>query len=220
MTYLELVRLLMQEAAVNTTPSGLTTVVDQSGELARVVEWVRDAWLDIQGTKKWTFLWEQADIVIPAGFNALAGDLPASRWDRFTTYRIDPVSGQLRDLDYVPWQRFSLEYRILGNADSMTAWTVRPDNAFVVNAPAGANTTFNVQRYRNPQNLAADADEPLLPEDLHKLIVFHALVKYAGYDEAGNQRMIAVDEVKRKTRALNERCLPSFEMGGSLIDNY
>lgn len=220
MTFLDLVRRLVQEAAVRSTPAGLTTVVGQAGELKRCVDWAASAWLNIQGTKKWTFLWEQADIVIPAGFNALAGDIPADRWDRFQTFRVDPTTGQKRDLDYVPWQRFSLEYRDLNNADHMGAWTIRPDSAFVVNAPTSVNTTFTVQRYQNPQHLVADLDEPLLPEDLHELIVYHALVKYAGYDEAGNQRSVAVDEVKRMTRALNQRCLPSFEMGGSILDNY
>lgn len=220
MTYLQLVRMLMKEAAVNTTPAGLTTVINQTGEIDRCVGWVNDAWLEIQSTKKWTFLWEQADVVVPPTFNAVAGDIPADRWDRFNTFRVDPSSGQFRDLDYVPWQRFSLEYRTLLGDDSMSAWTIRPDNAFVLNSPASVSTTIKVQRYRNPQSLALDVDEPLLPDDLHKLIVWFALTHYADYDEAGNQRSSAVDNVKRLTKALNSRCLPSFEMGGSLLDNY
>ena len=49
MNFLGLVQRLRQEAGAAGT--GATTVINQSGELARMVNWINDAWLDIQSLK-------------------------------------------------------------------------------------------------------------------------------------------------------------------------
>ncbi len=50
MTFLQLVQRLRQEAGASGT--GPVTVVNQDGELARMVNWINDAWLDIQSQHK------------------------------------------------------------------------------------------------------------------------------------------------------------------------
>lgn len=218
-TLLEMTQRLAREAAVNgITPS---TTLSQSGENQRLGNWVIDAWREIQGSKLWNFLWEQVDIIVPNTLNYVATDLPPSRWDKCGTWLITLSSDNGdRALDYLPWVDFDQTYRRLGPTGAITAWTVRPDNRFVVNAPASGATTINVQRWRNPQILALDADVPLIPADLTMLIVYTALKKNAGYDEGGNQRAVAVDEMKTLRAALYDRCLPEIDFGGSLLDIY
>lgn len=218
-TFLELTQRLAQEAAVNGVAP--TTTVGQTGENKRLGDWIVDAWLEIQGIQLWSFLWEQVPLIVPDTLNVVAGDIPAPRWDKEQAWVV-PLSSDnaARNLDYMTWRDFSTTYQRLGNTGAITAWSIRPDNAFVVNAPANGDTTINVQRWRNPQVLLADTDVPLIPADLTMFIVYTALKKYASYDEAGTQRLIAVDEMKRLRTALEERCLPQFTMGGSLLDNY
>jgi len=220
MTFLELVQALAQEAAVN--GEGPSTTVALVDEPKRVRDWIVQAWIEIQGTKLWNFLWEQVDIVMLDTTNVLATTVPETRWLKDDTWLPQPVTSDNTDrqLDYIRYSDFNAIYRRLGDPGSINTWSIRPDNAFVVNAKAVGDTTINVQRYRAPQILVADGDVPLLPEDLHMLIVWTALKKYAGYDEAGNQRAIALDEMKIMKEALYTRCLPSFSMGGSLLDLY
>lgn len=219
-TLLELTQRLAREAAVNgITPS---TTLAQTGESQRLGNWIVDAWREIQGSRLWHPLWEKVDIVVPDTLSSVQTDIPPSRWDKSCTWLI-PVSSDNgdRELDYIEWREFDRTYRRLGNTGAITAWTVRPDNKFVVNAPASGATTINVQRWKNPQMLALDTDVPWIPADLTMLIVYAALKKYAGYDEAGVQRSVAVDEMKTLRAALYERCLPELTLDGtSLLDIY
>lgn len=221
MNFLALCNALAQEAGVNGDPA-LSGVVAQTGELKRIVDWTQGGLQEILGTKLWNFLWENPTLTLPFGANAIAGSIPASRWDKDQTWTVEPTGTPPRNLDYVPWRQFSEMYRILLTDGNMTAWTIRPDNAIVFNAKSAdpAGSPINVERWKNPVPLADANDVPPLPEDLHMLIVWTALKKYAGYDEAGNQRSIAIDEMKRMKESLYARCLPEMEMGGSLLDNY
>jgi hypothetical protein len=219
-TFLDMTLRLAQEAAVNgvNVPS---SVNGNTGESKRLGDWIADAWREIQGTRKWSFLWEQVSIVILNGTNTLATTLEAPRWDKEQAWLVPASSDNgNRNLDYLEWPLFSSTYQRLGQPGGINAWSVRPDKVFVVNALALGDTTINVQRWKYPQMLVNDTDVPLLPSDLTMLIVYTALKKYAGYDEAGAQRTIAVDEMKTLKEALFERCLPEFTMGGSLLDYY
>lgn len=217
---LEMAQRLSREASVNgITPSSTT---GQSGEPQRIGDWIVDAWREIQGSKRWNFLWEQVTLTVLDTTNVLATVLPPSRWDKESTWLVAGVGSDNgdRQLDYIPWQEFAITYRRLGTPGGIVAWTIRPDNAFVVNAPALGNTTISVQRWKNPQILVLDSDIPLIPADLTMYIVYTALKKYAGFDEAGAQRQIAVDEMRTMRGALYERCLEEIVMGGSLLDQY
>jgi hypothetical protein len=75
-----------------------------------------------------------------------------------------------------------------------------------------------MQRWALPTPMSGDGDTPPLPTDLHMLIVYTALKKYAGYDEAGTQRSIAVDEMKQMKEALYTRCLPASRFGAPLLE--
>ena len=127
-----------------------------------------------------------------------------------------------RELEYVEWREFSRIYRRLNTPGGITAWSIRPDNALVFNAEGVIvpHTPISMERWKLPVPMVAPTDEPPFNEDLHMIVVYTALKKYAGYDEAGNQRAIAVDEVKTLREAMNQRYLPAFRLGGSLLDNY
>lgn len=223
MTFLELCQDYAREAGIKGTENGNVpaSVSGQFGELARIVGWVKKAWLDVQGLHHWNFLWELAALTLPLGTNVIATDIPCDRWLTETARRSALTSDGL-EFEYVPWDEwpnwYSDAYIAAGNAP--TTFTVRPDNALVFNGiPSVANggaVDFTVERYKNPQELVDGADVPALPSDLHDLIVQKALVRYANFDEAGSQRATAVDEIARLERDLIRRCLPQMRLGGPL----
>lgn len=221
MNFLQLCQRTAQEAAVN----GINppTVAGQSAEPKRIVDWVNDALREILGDRNWSFLWEQATIVIPPGASSIATTIAPARWIKDQTY-IPPVapSNTVKELTYTRWNYFARQYRTMNQPDNLTAWTVRPDNLFQLNAISTAGVTISAERFKTPTLMVADADVPPMPEHYHMLIVWTALKKYAGYDEAGNQRQIAVDEMRTMLEAMTIECAPQeFTLdSGNLLDQY
>lgn len=217
MNFLQLCQQLAHECGVN--GPGPTTVVGQTAsiELGRIVNWVNQAWVDLQGRRNWSWMWVSGNLVITSGQSTIAGTLAPVRYDQDSFY-YDDGSATGRLLEYMPWDLFRPQYRVLNSTDNVTAWTVRPDLTLAFNAAVSVNKNVYAERWTNPVEMAADADIPGLPTDLHMLIVWRAMIKYAGFDEAGIQRQIAVDEHNRLWETLLKRCLPQMRMGGPLGD--
>ena len=209
MNRLELVKRLRQEAGVAGT--GPTTTLNQTGELKRLVDWIDGAWNDLQQKHNWDFLWESATVTITSGTYLTAGTIPARRYVKDGVYQSStPIS-------YMPWAEFRTAYPAALIADGTPgAWSIRPDNAFVVNAKPTANTDYTVERYKNPVVMDEDADTPALPAEHHMIIVWHALMLYCNFEEAGVSRLTAEAEYHRHAQALGLNQLPDFIHGAPL----
>jgi hypothetical protein len=193
-------------------PTGPLTTLNQIGELKRCVDWIDGAWTTIQQDHNWSFLWERADLTVLANTNSLAGTIPAVRYKKRTTF-----NGVTR-MTYREWVDFDEDYPDhLIVAGTPTVWSIAPDKAFVVNAKPTANTTFKVQRYRNPVAMAADADEPGLPIEHRMVIVYKALMLYSNFEEAGVTRETSRREFDRHMRALGAHELPDLMPGAPLL---
>ena len=77
MNRLDLVRRLIAESG--TTGLALGTTLNQKGDALNFVNWVDDAWLEIQGLMNWPSLWEGAQVTIPASSSARAPWSPAAK---------------------------------------------------------------------------------------------------------------------------------------------
>lgn len=208
MTKLELVRMLAQQAGMARAPD---TTVAQVGEFGRLCTWIDSALVSIEGDgeRRWTWMWELATLTLPAGTSAIAEHLPASRYDRATLRDVTSGTDEFPPyLTYQPWRDFNRLYpRISANpTTTFSCWSVRPDNALVFNGVPIDDRTIEVERWRAPAALVGDDAVPGLPEDLHEIIVWRALVKYASFDEAGVQRATAAQEDAKFFNSLLMRC--------------
>jgi hypothetical protein len=212
--YLEICRAARKECGIALNTTALpTTVLNQVGQLGNVVRWVADVWDEIQGEQKWSFMWEAATVTVAANTNATATTLTERRWEKESAHIGDSF------LSYMPWVDFRLTFPTIptGAAGQQpTVWTIRPDRAFAVNIKPTADVVIEVERYINPTRLAADTDTPSMPENLHMLIMWGAVIKYAGEAEAGVRRATAVEEYARLHQQLLDLCLPTTELGGPL----
>lgn len=208
---------LAREAGVHREQTLPTTVVGQTGELRSVVEWAAQSWLDIQGSKLWSWMWERPTLVLTvANQSIITGAIPETRYDEDSAY-LDDGSLQGRLLTFQPWQDYRHDQRTLNNDNNVTVWTVQPDNSVVFNAHVTANTNVVLERWGLPTALAADGDIPAMPDDLHMLIVWNALIKYANFDEANYQRDSAILEAGRLEAQLIKRCLPRMGLGEPML---
>lgn len=176
MTRLQLVQRLASESGMHDV--GPTSTTGQAGDSLRMVNWIDSAWINIQQRRNWSWLWEAADVTLPADTNVVAGDISPQR------YITDSMYYGTSQLAYMPWRDFSPTYREI-QAGTPTTWSIRPDKALVFDAAPEAELTLTVERYRNPTMLAEDDDVPALPGEFHIMIVWRALLLYGGYDEAG-----------------------------------
>jgi hypothetical protein len=83
----------------------------------------------------------------------------------------------------------------------------KPDGVFTVSG----------QYWKKPQALAADADEPEMPDEFHMLIVWKALEHYALYESAAESLVRAQKEQKWYMNRLEIDQLPDVQMPGPLV---
>jgi hypothetical protein len=214
MNFLQLCQDARKECGIAVNTSLLpTTTVGQTGQLGNIVRWVAAAWLEIQGNQHFDFLWEEATVTILAATNATATGLTESRYMKDSAHIGDVF------LTYIPWQDFRSLYpsTLTGSAgQNPSVWSIRPDGAMVVDLKPAANTEITVERYKQPVALSADADIPALPTDLHMLIVWGTVLKYASEGEAITRLQAVKRDYGRLHQILLDRCLPSIQMGGPL----
>lgn len=208
MDRLALVRRLIVESGVSDMTLGST--IGQTGEALNFVNWLDDAWLEVQGLFNWPSLWEQASVQVSSG-QSISAVQPVGHW----RYVKDSAHVADAPLVWIPWDDFRLMYRTT-TAGEPTAWTIRPDRSLALNATVAADTTVAVERYRMPGRFTADAEEPLLFPEHHMMIVWRALMLYAGFDEAS----VAYQRGKNEYGTLKKLAIadfPEMEAGAPLL---
>lgn len=174
MNFLELCQRLVRETGIADT--GPSTVVGQTGDMQRVVDWVNDAWLMIQSMRKnWRWMWSTGSSTLTAGTYEVT--LPA------TVERIKRVSTGQTYLQELTWNQMADAYREVQDG-APSAWAIRPDGVLVFNAKPETTETVTYEYYEVPISMAANIDTPGMPERYHLLIVYAALKDYAQFDVA------------------------------------
>lgn len=197
MNLLQLVNEVERESGTVSQSQRLTTVVGASGRQEKIVQWVVQAWQDIQGERRdWTFRRKQfsgALTIGQAGYTAAElGITDFGGWDRdlmnetgvslydSTIGRSDEVRIAL-----IPWPRWVETYDI-GSPENMRpiVCSIGYDNKLYFGNPPDAAYVARGWYHRSLQTLSANTDEPIIEEDYHSAIVWRALMYLAQHDEA------------------------------------
>lgn len=199
MTFLELVQELQERCGVVGT--SVSTVVAQDGENQRLVNWINNAWLDVQRRHKWNFLYSDVSFQTQSGTyiytNGAAGagstgveDLGKFDMDSFRCYvTADGQDGEhyMTDVPY-DWFRDTYEF---GNGLNLSGKPYiiscrRSDRALLLGPNPDAIHTVYGKFWKMAEKMTvADASTPTgLPEELHMMIVYKAMVKYGMYEAA------------------------------------
>lgn len=223
-TFLELAGDLRREAGINGT--GPSTVVSQTGEMQRVVEWILTAYRTIQNLHhNWLFLQNDFSFNTVAATQTYtpttAGCPELGRWkdDTFQYYLTSVgVNGQ-QDLMFVPWDDFSAYY-LRGSLQTQSGppdvITIRPNRSLMLWPIPDAIYTISGEYYKRAQTMAADADEPLIPPEFQDAIVWRALMMYGAYEGASEKYSHGQNEYKHLLSRLELNQLPEFELGDAL----
>lgn len=191
MNFLELAQWTTRKCGISGAVSNVATA---SGELARVVDWVNEAWFDIQdSSKNWGWMRDDFSFQATASvqeYPVLAtGVVNFSRWHD-ESFRIRKATLTLQDeqfLSYWDWQTFRNTYMYGMRRESRpTVFTVRargssllfgdiPDATYII--------TGEYQRKAKRMELL-NASSPEMPDEYHMAIVHKARMKYAAYENA------------------------------------
>lgn len=185
---------LAQKVVEKTRMTGtLASVTGQRGELLRAVNWVNEAWFDIQlSNTNWD--WMRYEFT----FNTIANDdeyTPAeagatlfSKWHD-DTLRIYKTSIGISDEQFLPpwtYMEFRNTYRYgVQTPGRPTVFAIRPRGSHLLLGlkPDDIYTVYG-EYQRKPTYMVDNTDEPDMPEEYHMAIVHLARMKYAADENA------------------------------------
>lgn len=234
-TFLQLCDDASREMGVDST--GPTAVTNQTGEFLRIVNWVKNSYIELQNRYEyWRWMRKPFTVNTVASTDTYAStactDTEAAaaisrfkRWwaddvDRpFTIYlQASGVSAQQR-LIWVPYDYFKRVYKF-GPQQSVTGppihVSVDDNNKIVLGPNPDAVYVVGGDFQRSAQILAADGDIPEMPANFHQLIVYMAMRKFAGYESAPEVMTRAVNEGNALMRQLEANQLPMIGMAAPL----
>ena len=225
MTFLELCQRLRQEAGQ--AGSGPSTVVGQTYELLRTVDWIKTAYQDIQNLHaEWNFLRADLTFQTTASDNTYPiADISATEYgewnqESFRSYLTSSgVSGE-QFMEWLDWPDFRDKYVIGSNRTqegNPRYIAQKPDTSLIVFPTPDAAYTINGEYFKRAQTMSADADEPLIPTKFHMIIVWRALMFYAGFTSAPDLYEIGQREYKNLLFKLESSQLPRIRLAGPLV---
>lgn len=235
MNFLQICQRTASECGVaGVSPS---SVVSQSGDNLRIVNWCATAWDEIQG---WHFNWRWMRSRFT--FDTTASDdtyeygdatdvLTAAAIDRFARwwvldeegyynifcYLTSAGVGTQSRLPFIAWSSFRQTYKLGSQNNGYPAWvTVDPQNNLVFGPVPDDTYTISGEYQRGRQVLSVDADEPDMPSQYHMLIVYMAMQKFGAFRAAPEVMNRGIYEGSRLRRQLEIDQLPQLVMAGPL----
>lgn len=199
--------------------SVLPSVVGATGSLGRVVNWVNDAWTDLQMDRD-DWEWMRSSVVLGAGAQFPTVDGQASyalgtdtgqvgieveafgKWaDERGAFRCYPTGVGIRGeqelavKSYEVWRR---GYMLGTNRLSKTRpgiVAIGPDQSVCLGPPPLAGYTITADYFIAPTLMVANDDRPYgLPSRFQMLIVYKAMEKYGGYESAPEVKQRGMEE--------------------------
>ena len=221
MNYLALCQRLRQEAGLSGI--GPVSVLNQSGEMKRIVDWISAAYEDIQNLHAtWRFL--RDDFSFPTIANTQEYKPAAVSISDFGSWvkediRLYSAISDETALIYYPWSTFRETY-LYGShrlqTERPTVISVKPDEALVLWAIPNGIYTVNGEYYKTGDLMSANTDIPLIPSRFHMIIVWKALMHYGAYAGADEKYAHGNNEFRRLLANLEYDQLEDTTYGESL----
>ena len=209
--------------------TGPASVLGQVGENLRVVNWVRDAWLEIQRKHAasdairphWKFLWghkeietttvvdgESASISLGSNVQSI---LPGTILVRKATEG-DSAYETLPFFDYRS-NAGLFRHGLRTDMGPPEMCTRNPLGALLIVPEPDQKYHFHMEIYQSPQTLVENLDVPLVAgEDQQMVIIYRALIAYAREEDAPEILAVAPSQYEEGMRALEWEFLDSPEL--------
>jgi len=229
MNFLELVNRARLECAVSGASTPLASVQNLTGESKLIADWVNAAWNDIQvSNDQWQWM------RTPVQFNTVTQqqiytptdcgvEATLANWKR-DSFRCSSVGQNYQDEQLMNFMEYTT-FRNLYIYGNMRTTYARPVVVAIVpgvtkNLAFGSipNQPYVItgEYFRLPTVLSADSDTPDMPPRYHLMIVYRAMMFYAGYTAAPEVYQRGEVEFKRLMSRLQIDQLPTIISGPPL----
>jgi hypothetical protein len=223
-TFLELCRLTREKCSIS--GNGPTAVTNQSGEMLRIVNWVQEAWIDLQNLySTWDWMREEFSFETVAGQQAYAPttagviDLLTWREDTLRSYRTpDGVADEQYVVEW-DYDVFRNTYMIGQQTPGRpVVFAVRPrDKALLFGSIPDSAYTIVGEYQRAARPFTSGTEVPAgLPEQFHMLIVYGAMQKYAYFENAPEVALAGKSMYESMLTRLVQNQTPGFSLGNPL----
>jgi hypothetical protein len=242
MTYLDICRRTAVECGVASTvaiTTAMPTTGLAAGSLGRIVNWVNDAWTDIQmDHDDWSWMRSSnllgggvsfqtvaAQSSYPLGTGAGTVGVIADnfgKWDcpTFRNYTTSVGFQNEMYLDEIPYDRWRDSYMLGAMRAQQTrpyVVAIGPDQSLCLGPPPNGLYTVTGDYFVAPSEMALDSDVPTgLPTRFHMLIVYRTMLKYAGYESAPEVYQRGSEENAGMYAQLEALRAPAISFGGAL----
>lgn len=207
MNFLQLCQRLRQECGGS--GDGPTTTVNQAGESKQFIDWVNQAYLEIQEERRdWQWLWNEAQLQVTQGINTY------SLASAYVVKGSMVLDGRL--LDRITYEDYREQTRNGLQTTRPTQWALRPDGSFVLNTLPDANGVLKYEYYRTPTLLSGNEDAPRLPERYHMMIVYKAMTYYGFYENAPEVLQQGTQFYQTMANVMSRDQLPEVTVSGAL----
>ena len=222
MTFLELCQRTAHEGGVE---GAISSVAAQTGMNRKIVDWVADAWTDLQVMRDWQFMRGEMNVTLDGRQAYLIAALPADVPVNHATLGVTDFKAFAMPLLYasdangrytIPLIEISaFREQTMGKDYEFgrpTCASVGLGYGLIFDALPTPGTVVQSDYYKRATLLLADEDTPAMNRDWHMAIVYKALRDYAEHEES--------PEIQRRARRkfmgiFNEMCqveLPDFTM--------
>lgn len=225
MNFLELCQDLAREAGIS---GSIVSVTGQTGEAARIVNWIIKAYRFVQAKHvDWKFL--RADVAFDTNGSsdtytaAAAGVAGFGEWrfagDDWRCWRKDLGAADEQPVRYVDYDDFCRMYSyganrlVTGRPQFMTE---RPDQSLQFWPVPDASYTIIGEHFRAPITLAKNDDVPIFSAKFHEAIVQRGLMLYGLFEGDASVHAGAQSEFNRWLSQMESIYLPDIEPSGPM----
>lgn len=181
--------------------NALITVLNQTGEAADLVEWVRAATLQIEAEHvDWKFLWRndfEVPFVYPMGSRQFPIEFDTQNvnvWD-VESFFLDRDKSSYVHLDYIDYDVYKSSYRLgVVSQGTPIEFTIDPLNKILVPYSPAISKMLTAEYWVRAKKLVNNTDQPNIPYEYRRIIVARAKMYYAAQNEAGEQYQSAMSE--------------------------
>ena len=228
MNYLQLCQRLTREAGINL--SGPTSTSGNDGtQFARVIDWVQTAYAEIQMLyDDWNFMHSSFQLACGTNdgeytYGEVTNNIPVARFDTesFRAYLVSAGQSTEQHMIWMHYDEFRDTFRFGSTrtaAGHPQYWTWAPNkNVLLFPLPGPSSYIVTGEYWRDVDELSIDTDEPIFPSQYHMLIVYWALVKYAGFEESGSVYQNAQNMTNKYLSRMGRLERPTVRLGESLV---
>ena len=224
MTYLQLCSRLRQE--VNAAGTGPSTVLNQSGESKRIVDWIASADEDIQRLhNEWKFMvgsftlntvaddgsYSASDCVTPIT------DLRDWRTKTFKIYLQSAGVGSEIELPFIDYQSWYDVYNVGAQSSSQpNCFTIGNDMSIKLGPKPNGVYVISGEYQKSVTTMTANTDVPLYPSEYHIAAVYRAMMKYGRYAGAQEVYQDGKNEYDKIIKQMRRTQLPRTSLGRPL----